>query len=109
MDHTRRLATLEMPAAAPEPAHNDHNVYVLGAGFSCDAALPLMDSFLDYMRSVLDELDAARYPGSVEAIHAVLRFRMEAASAAHRANLNPDNIEELFSLASATNEPGPAR
>lgn len=29
---------------------NDHNVYILGAGFSCDAGLPMITGFLTCMR-----------------------------------------------------------
>ena len=86
-------------------AHNDHNVYILGAGFSVDAGLPLIKGFMNRMR------DAAAWLGSqadrereLEAIDRVLRFRLEATGAAYRVPLDVDNVEELFSLASASGD-----
>src|SRR5437660_11857644 len=40
-------------------------------------------------------------PRGREAIQKVFEFRLKAAAAAYRAKLNVENIEELFSLASA--------
>lgn len=81
---------------------NDHNVYILGAGFSREAGLPLMPDFLNQMRDQLDILDPATRLDELAAIRHVLRFRVNsAAAAAHRVVLDPENIEELFSLASA--------
>ncbi len=80
---------------------NDHNVYVLGAGFSVDAGLPIMRSFLNRMRETLDWLPATR-AAERQAIERVFEFRLEAAAAAYRTKLDAENIEELFSLASAS-------
>src|SRR5258708_40256032 len=77
----------------------DHNVYILGAGFSRDAGLPLVNDFLGRMGDCLDS-DSLE-PRGREAIQKVFEFRLKAAAAAYRAKLNVENIEELFSLASA--------
>jgi hypothetical protein len=77
----------------------DHNVYILGAGFSRDAGLPLVNDFLERMGDCL-ESDSLQ-PRGREAIQKVFEFRLKAAAAAYRAMLNVENIEELFSLASA--------
>ncbi len=81
--------------------HNDHNVYILGAGFSVDAGLPLVSNFLTKMRDAYDWLRSERREPEAKAVKAVLEFRHDAASAALRIKIDPDNIEELFSLAAA--------
>ncbi|MBU2772623.1 hypothetical protein HMI48_01440 [Acidithiobacillus ferrooxidans] len=80
---------------APE-FHTDHNVYILGAGYSAEARLPVMSNFLSVMQKV-------RVAGSLakdekEAIDQLLQFRLELAGASNRINLDLDNIETLFSL-----------
>jgi len=77
----------------------DHNVYILGAGFSFDAGLPLVNDFLERMGDCLDS-DSLNQRSRM-AISKVFEFRLKAAAAAYRAKLNVENIEELFSLASA--------
>jgi len=78
----------------------DHNVYVLGAGFSKDAGLPLLTTFLASMRE-------ARASGQLndcenDAIDTLLEYRLHASLAASRVPINPDNIEDLLSLVLAT-------
>jgi len=86
--------------------HNDNNVYVLGAGFSAEADLPVISSFLPRMRDAVDWLDKAGRTVECEAIERVLEFRHESAAAGYRINIDLDNIEHLFSLADA--KPGTA-
>jgi hypothetical protein len=80
--------------------HLDHNVYILGAGFSRDAGLPIMGDFLQRMR---ESAEFFRQTNNVqfEDVIAVLRFRQKAAAAAYRIELDLENIEDLFSLLSA--------
>lgn len=80
---------------------NDHNVYILGAGFSRDAGLPLISNFLDKMRDSHAFLREKGYDREADAVERVLAFRLQAASSAFRVRLDVENIEELFSLASA--------
>lgn len=81
--------------------HNDNNVYILGAGFSAEAGLPVISSFLARMRDAVDWLDAYGRVAEREAIERVLDFRHEAAAAGYRINIDLDNVEHLFSLADA--------
>jgi hypothetical protein len=81
---------------------NDHNVYILGAGFSQGAGLPLVSDFLVRMRDSHEWLVANGRKREAHAVNEVLKFRLEAASAAYWVNLDLENIEELFSLASAS-------
>lgn len=86
--------------------HNDNNVYILGAGFSAEAGLPVISSFLARMRDAVDWLDKAGRKAEREAIERVLDFRHESSAAGYRINIDLDNIEHLFSLADA--KPGTA-
>jgi hypothetical protein len=81
---------------------NDHNVYILGAGFSRDASLPLVNDFLLRMRDCHEWLAAEGRSGEAEAVADVLEYRLRASSAAYWTHLDLENIEELFSLVSST-------
>lgn len=84
-------------------AYNDHNVYILGAGFSAEAGLPVIKDFMNRMRDAAAWLEEqGGREQEVQAIERVLEFRLRAAAAAYRVPLNVENVEELFSLASAS-------
>src|SRR5712692_9998324 len=80
----------------------DNNVYILGAGFSAAAGIPVLNNFLYDMRSSVSWLSAHKRLEELAAVKKVLNFRKRAASAALRVNLNVENIEDLFSLAAAS-------
>ena len=82
----------------------DHNVYILGAGFSVDAGIPVLNDFLFQMRASLNWLQEQGRHLEFDAVRRVLTFRKEAASAGLRINLDLENIEDLFSLASASTQ-----
>jgi hypothetical protein len=83
----------------------DHNLYILGAGFSKNAGLPLIADFLNVMRDCCEWLHAKEGRElAIEAINEVFKFRLKAASAAYRIDIDVENIEALFSLASAAND-----
>ncbi len=85
--------------------YNDSNVYILGAGFGVEAGLPLIKDFMNRMRDASAWLEGqSGREREQEAISRVLEFRLRAAAAAHRVPLNVENIEELFSLASASGD-----
>jgi hypothetical protein len=84
-------------------AYNDRNVYILGAGFSAEAGLPVIRDFMNRMRDAAAWLEEqGDRKEEVTAIEGVLDFRLRAASASYRVPLDVENIEELFSLASAS-------
>jgi hypothetical protein len=92
-----------MTDIGPAKAHNDRNVYILGAGFSADAGLPLIKDFMNRMRDAAAWLEEQRdRKDELAAIERVLDFRLKASAAAYRVPLDVENIEELFSLASAS-------
>jgi hypothetical protein len=80
----------------------DHNVYVLGAGFSADAGLPLVSDFLNRLRDSAAWLKSQKRLKELDSVKKVLQFRLDAAAAAYRAQVDVENIEELFSLAAAS-------
>jgi len=81
---------------------NDRNVYILGAGFSVDRGLPTIKNFMFVMRDAHQWLETQGRQVEADAIASVLQFRQDAAAAAYRIRLDLENIEELFSLASAS-------
>lgn len=86
--------------------NNDNNVYILGAGFSAEAGIPVISSFLTRMRDAVDWLEKNGRVGERVAIERVLDFRHQSAAAGYRISIDLDNIEHLFSLAAA--KPGSA-
>lgn len=70
--------------------NNDKNVYILGAGFSAEAGLPLMNDFLDKARN----LWKVKYPEFAP----VFEYQRNLLSASRTIAHNVDNIEELFGL-----------
>lgn len=89
----------------PGKLHNNHNVYILGAGFSRLRGLPLIADFMMRMRDALEYHAKLGHRRECNAIEAVLSFRLKSSSAAYRVQVDLENIEELFSLASASPSP----
>jgi SIR2-like domain len=81
---------------------SNHNVYILGAGFSRDSGIPVIKDFLERMASSVEWLYENDRSAEAAAIERVFEFRRRAANATYRININVDNIEDLFSLASAS-------
>lgn len=86
---------------------NDHNVYILGAGFSRGRGYPVMVDFLNRMRDAHPWLEQNDRNREAKAVQNILEFRLKSASAGYRITSDLENIEELFSLAAAT--PGAPR
>lgn len=80
---------------------NNHNVYILGAGFSSEAGLPTIPNFLNSMRDAADWLAREHRDQERSAVERVLEFRHDASAAGYRVNVDLDNVEDLFSLATA--------
>lgn len=78
--------------------HNNHNVFILGAGFSVDAGLPIVKNFIKQMRLAASSGNNSTNREIIEGINGVLQWRLFSGSAAHRCKIDPNNIEELFSL-----------
>ena len=79
--------------------YNDHNVYILGAGFSQEAGLPLIRNFMNRMRVAVAWLEEqGGNEHEVDAISRVLAFRLKAAAAAHRVPIDVENVEGVLCL-----------
>jgi hypothetical protein len=90
---------LHYNASKLEPQNTyDHNVYILGAGFSKDAGAPLVHDFLDRAREFYDDPDSALDPQEREQFERVFRFKSEVAKAREKFRIDLDNIEQLFGL-----------
>jgi len=83
---------------------NDHHVYILGAGYSVARGMPLISGFLNRMRDAAIWFETQGRSEEKEAIHDVLKFRLSAAASAYRVPIDLENVEELFSLASASDQ-----
>lgn len=86
------------------PPYQDRNVYIVGAGFSKEFDLPVVSDFLNRMRDSRAWLHQQSRETELEAVDSLFEFRLAASSAAERIRVNLENIEELFSLASASLE-----
>jgi len=74
------------------------NVYILGAGFSAEAGMPLVSNFLDRIRDISVDLDI-QGKARKDYLSPVLNYRKEMSCCADKVDIDLDNIEQLFSLA----------
>jgi len=76
----------------------DRNVFVLGAGFSAHAGVPLITGFLDRSRQLMDDPSSGLDPFERDSFKRVFEFRRAMAQACEKVAIDLDNIEELFGL-----------
>jgi hypothetical protein len=86
----------------------DHNVYILGAGFSRDAGAPLIHDFLDRARGFFDDPDSELDSQEREQFAEGFRFKREVARAREKFRIDLDNIEQLFGLVEMSQRLGTA-
>jgi len=96
------MESIDKLETQPLNLHNDHNVYILGAGFSAPAGLPVIANFTNRMRDAFFWLRERGRTTEAGAVEAVLEFRSSASRATERIPLDLENIEHIFSLASAS-------
>jgi hypothetical protein len=77
---------------------HDHNVFILGAGFSRDAGAPLIHDFLDRAREFFDDPDSDLDAKERDQFDRVFKFKREVAKAREKFQIDLDNIEQLFGL-----------
>lgn len=80
-----------------------NNVYILGAGFSVAAGLPVINNFMTKMRDTL-ELNSDLDAQAMNAIELVMKERSSLGRIREKIRIDLDNIEELFSLIDASEE-----
>jgi hypothetical protein len=71
----------------------NHNVYILGAGFSREAGAPLIHDFLDKSREFFDDPESALDPQERQLFEEVFRFKREVAKAREKFRIDLDDIE----------------
>jgi NAD-dependent SIR2 family protein deacetylase len=76
----------------------DRNVFILGAGFSAHAGVPLIKGFLDKSRELMDDPSSRLDPLERDLFKRVFEFRREMAQACEKVAIDLDNMEELFGL-----------
>jgi hypothetical protein len=86
----------------------DHNVYILGAGFSKDAGAPLIHDFLDRARGFFDDPDSELDPQERAQFEEVFKFKREIAKAREKFRIDLDNVEQLFGLVEMSQRLGSA-
>jgi hypothetical protein len=86
------------------PVGFDRNVYILGAGFSREAGMPLMAEFRQEAEHARDWLDSSGRQQEARFVETLLELWAQATKATFRIKLDINNIEELFSLVSASGD-----
>lgn len=81
-------------------AFKGNNVYIIGAGFSRAAGMPLMTEFYEKMRDAATLNDNVSASGK-EAIKTIQKARADLTAVREKLNMNLDDIEELLSLIDA--------
>lgn len=76
----------------------DHNVYILGAGFSREAGLPLMTDFLHKIRKKFEDPSSNLKSQLQRDYEVVLDYRNSLRACRDYIHADLDNIETLFSL-----------
>jgi hypothetical protein len=88
--------TTDSPKAS---GRRNHIVYILGAGFSAPAKIPVIADFLNEVRRNFEDPAAPPMGSTLEGHHkAVLEFRHKIGRARDSVTLALDDIEVLFSL-----------
>jgi NAD-dependent SIR2 family protein deacetylase len=77
---------------------SDRNVFILGAGFSKDAGVPVIHDFLDRSREFFDNPESGLDGEERLKFDAVFKFKREMARAREKFRIDLDNVEELFGL-----------
>jgi hypothetical protein len=76
----------------------DHKFYILGAGFSADAGVPVVRDFLQVVREYADAPENSVPDHLQDDYDAVLKCRRKIRPARDSVYLDLENIEVLFSL-----------
>lgn len=80
-------------------APTDRNVYILGAGFSASAGVPLIRNFLDRAREFYDDPSSGLLDFERSEFSRVFEFKRRMAQAREKVRIDLDDIEQLFGLA----------
>jgi len=87
----------------------DRNVYILGAGFSAPAGVPVIHDFIDRARIYFDDPSSNLDRTEREHFGRFLDFKEKMAQAREKVKIDLDNIEELFGLVEISQRLGRAK
>jgi NAD-dependent SIR2 family protein deacetylase len=76
----------------------DRNVYILGAGFSAPAGVPVVHDFIDRSRIYFDDPSSSLDKTERQHFERFLEFKRKMSQAREKVKIDLDNIEELFGL-----------
>jgi hypothetical protein len=76
----------------------DRNVYILGAGFSAAAGIPVVRDFIDRVRLYFDDPAAGMSDSEQLYFQRFLNFKRRMSQAREKVQIDLDNIEHLFGL-----------
>jgi NAD-dependent SIR2 family protein deacetylase len=76
----------------------DRNVYILGAGFSAPAGVPVIYDFIDRARIYFDDPSAKMDQVEREHFERFLKFKQKMSQAREKVKIDLDNVEQLFGL-----------
>ncbi|SRR6266436_1043084 len=76
----------------------DRNVYILGAGFSASAGVPLIYDFIDRARIYFDDPSAKMDEVERQHFERFLRFKQKMSQAREKVKIDLDNVKQLFGL-----------
>jgi NAD-dependent SIR2 family protein deacetylase len=76
----------------------DRNVYILGAGFSAAAGVPVVHDFIDRARMYFDDPSSGLDEAERKHFKGFLDFKRKMSQAREKVKIDLDNIEQLFGL-----------
>lgn len=76
----------------------DRNVYILGAGFSASAGVPVVHDFIDRSRLFFDDPSSHIDEAEREHFRRFLEFKRKMSQAREKVKIDLDDIEQLFGL-----------
>lgn len=80
----------------------DSTVFILGAGASAPAGIPMIRNFLDTSREFFDNPQSQLSEAELQYFNEVFEFRRRMAQAREKISIDLDDIEELFGLVEMT-------
>lgn len=76
----------------------DRNVYILGAGFSAAAGVPIVHDFIERSRIYFDDPSSGLDDAEREHFKRFLDFKRKMSQAREKVRIDLDDIEQLFGL-----------
>ena len=85
---------------------SDRNVYILGAGFSSAAGVPLVDDFIERAKVIYYRNGSSLSPEARVRFASALEFRRRMVDMREHVRMKLGNVEEIFGLADMSRQLG---